>query len=148
MLKIYIPNTMKIKMNKNHSKNFDIEQLPGLEVKLMVVWATNLLVLQLLKSLQLPLFLEDLSLLSIAIIRKIVRTRTTEIADMMIIRIEVEERMPWWWSWSWECKLWCLLVWFPCDFAGSPVVLGSMSTKSKKEKWERERERERERWEW
>ena len=48
----------------------------------------NLLVLQL------PPFLEGLRLLSNAIIRKIVRARTTEIADMMIMRIEVEERMP------------------------------------------------------
>ena len=54
----------------------------------------NLLVLQMLKSLQPPPFLEGLSLLSIAITRKIVRARTTEIADMMIMRIEVEERMP------------------------------------------------------
>lgn len=56
----------------------------------------NLLVLQLLKSVQPPPFLEGLSLLSNAIIRKIVRARTTEIADMMIMRIEVEERKPWW----------------------------------------------------
>jgi hypothetical protein len=85
----------------------------------------------------LPPSLEYLYLLSIAIIRKIVRTTTTEMDDTMIIRIEVEERvpMPWWWSWIWDCKLWCLLVWFPCDFAGSSVVLGSMSTKSKEEKW-------------
>jgi len=54
----------------------------------------NLLVLQLLKSLQLPPSLEYLYLLSIAIIRKIVRTTTTEMDDTMIIRIEVEERVP------------------------------------------------------
>lgn len=54
----------------------------------------NLLVLQLLKSLQLPPSLEYLNLLSIAIIRKIVRTTTTEMDDTMIIRIEVEERVP------------------------------------------------------
>jgi hypothetical protein len=38
--------------------------------------------------------LEYLYLLSIAIIRKIVRTTTTEMDDTMIIRIEVEERVP------------------------------------------------------
>jgi len=54
----------------------------------------NLLVLQLLKSLQLPPSLEYLYLLSIAIIRKIVRITTTEMDDTMIIRIEVEERVP------------------------------------------------------
>lgn len=48
-------------------------------------------------SLLLTLFLEDFSRQSITKITSMVKNKTNEIVGMIIMRMEVEETIPWWW---------------------------------------------------
>lgn len=96
-----------------------------------------LVVLMLVMSLQQLLSLVALSRRSIAMMRKMAKTARMEIADRMIMRMELEEStMPWWWLYPGrECELWWFVEWLACLFkAGSRVelVLGSMNEHKEK----------------
>jgi Na+/pantothenate symporter len=55
----------------------------------------------LLCSFQVPFFLADLSLLSKTMSRSMAKRRTMKVMEMLSIRMEMEEKMPWWWPWLW-----------------------------------------------
>lgn len=56
-----------------------------------------LVLLMVLCSLEVLLLLADLSRRSIIMIRNMAKRTTTEVAEMMIIRMEMEGKMPWCW---------------------------------------------------